>query len=382
LVEEIKEFATSYKVPKEEIDDILSEIADLYRVNLLDRDAISERVIRFGKRQAMRVAIIEATDLIEDDDEFDKVTRLISDAAAVGSNANQLGTQLFGSFYDLPSMARESVYNRGKIPTNFPMFDRGLRGGPGRGEVWIVMGMPGIGKSQLLTNFGAVCIATEALPVVHITIGDLDELDVSARYGARLSLLSIDDVTDGSEEYLRKAAKLDRLLERYLRIKYYSSYSINPIGVRAYLERLIAVDGVRPAMLIVDYPDEFRPYNHDNMYLNMGRVYSELGAIAADFDVLVWVASQVRRWRPDKDTDVITMDNIADSWLKAAKADGIVSFNQTNEEHINSRARMWVDKVRRGRSKYVVPLFTDLGACYVRQLTAEEIEQERDEEED
>jgi hypothetical protein len=214
---------------------------------------------------------------------------------------------------------------------------------------------------------------SEAEPVVDITIGDLDELDVGARYGALLTFPPIDDVAMGGAEYLRIAKKLDATVGQYLRIKYYASHSVNPLQIRAYLERLVAVDGIRPAMLIVDYPDEFKPYNQDNTYINMGRVYSELGAIASDFNVLVWVASQVRRWRPEKPTDVITMDNIADSWLKAAKADGIVSFNQTQEEHINNRARLWIDKVSRGRRMYVVPLYTDLNSCYIRQDTEAEI---------
>jgi replicative DNA helicase len=241
----------------------------------------------------------------------------------------------------------------------------------GRGELWIVLGLTGAGKSQFLVNMGAQAV-DQGKPVIHITVGDLDEVDVGIRYAARLTRLSMDDVISSTETYQERAKKLDAYLERYLRIKYYPSYSVTTPNIRSYVSRLIAKDNIRPGMIIIDYPDEFKP-TKENDYQNMGDAYSQIGALAHDFNCACWVASQVRRWKAEKDTDVITMNDIADSWRKAAKADGIVTFNRTSRERQWNMARLYVDKVRRGRSDFTIDLVADFERCYIAQADEEDI---------
>jgi hypothetical protein len=373
LVEEIREFCESYHIKKDEQENIIEKVRVLYSINLLDTEAVKERVIRFGKRQALKSAVMQIADIIDNDSEFDNVSSIINDALLIGSNTNQLGLKLFGSFSSLHNLNGKK--HGAKIATLFPDLDRALYGGPSRGEVWIVMGLPGHGKSQLLKNFGVAAIF-DGVPVVHITIGDLDEFDCGVRYSARLSRCTMWDVSNRTSDYIRKAGKLDALLDRYLRIKYFSSYSVTMSMIRSYLSRLIAVDGIRPGMVIVDYPDEIRPYS-DNDYQNMDRIYGELNALASDFNVLVWAASQPKRWRPERETDVMQMDNIADSWRKAAKADGIISLNMTPFEREIGRARLWLDKVRRGKSCITIPIVSQLDRCLLRQCTEDEAEKYR-----
>ena len=379
LIEEMKDFCTKYKIGRDEQREIIDKIEELYGLPVRDTEAIKNRVIRFGKRQALKLAVLEVADLVDKDSEFDRAIEIVGGALAVGENANKLGMQLFGNFSKLPKIANESsTYGKKvKIPTNLKTLDNCVWGGPGCGEVWVLMGLPGSGKSQTLVNFGAAAI-NRGFPVAHVTIGDLDEVDVSIRYAARLSGYSMSEVITETDRYMRRAKKLDALMDRYLRVKFYPSSTATPATVRAYLQKLWIVDDIRPKMLIIDYPDEFRPYT-DNDYQNMGRIYSELMAIAAEFGCLTWVASQVRRWRPEKDGDVIMMDNIADSWKKAAKADGIVSITKTYEEHKRQRARIWIDKVRRGHSQELVRVAIDWSMCYLRQLTEEEAEEEESE---
>lgn len=380
LVEEIKDRCESHGIGDEDRQYVLEELDEIYSIKIIDSEALKARVIRFGKRQALKAAVIEVADIVDNDAEYDKVNHIITNALLVGENVNDLGAQVFGNFYNIPSEIRVGELQYGtKISTGFPLLDSAIRGGTKTGEVWVIMGPPGSGKSQVLVNIGAVAILHN-WPVAHITIGDLDEEDVKVRYGARLTHTTMDDVIDGTEDYLYKAKKLDKMIGRYLRVKYYAPNKANPETLRSYLSKLISIDGVVPKVIIVDYPEEFKPYMPNDTYQNMGRIYSDLKTIAYDYKSVVWTASQVRRWRADKDTDVITQDNISDSWLKAAKADGILSFNQTVTEYHNNRGRLWIDKTRKGKKFFLVPVMADMAGCYIRQLTKEEMEKEDDDE--
>ena len=107
----------------------------------------------------------------------------------------------------------------------------------------------------------------------------------------------------------------------------------------------------------------------------MGRVYSELSRLGSDFNSLIWTASQVQRTKNEE--TVIKQDNVADSWRKAHKADGIISLNQTIDEYRAGRMRLWVDKVRRARKKnFLVHLHCDFDISYMRELSEDEVQQQ------
>jgi replicative DNA helicase len=377
LTESLREFCQLYKISPEDTQDTLDKVHKIYSIDLLDPESVKERVLRFGRRQALKSAVMQTIDIIDSDTEYDRVNSLIQGALNVGQNTHDLGIQAYGSFLDLPSqIAISGSHDKArKIPSLFSTLDRAIFGGPGRKEVWVVMGLPGVGKSQWLTNIGAAAV-NQGYHVVHITVGDLDEIDVFGRYAARLTHMPIREVIENSEVYRRRAAKMDQYLERYLRIKYYPSGSVTCSMIRAYLARLIALDGIKPDVLIIDYPDKFKR-SHDNDYTNMGHIYSDLGGIAGEFDCLVWVASQVQRWSPKGDEEVITQDNVADSWRKAQDADGIVTLNQTVAEYKRKRARGWIDKVRRGEKHILIQLVCDFTMSYMREMTAQEMEEER-----
>lgn len=378
LIESMRDFCTTYKIDPQDAQDIFDKIDQLYAIDLIDPLSVKERIIRFGQRQALKAALIESADIIDNDANHEKCLELVQSALQVGQSTQDLGINAFGHFHELPGlMAQSGVYDRAKkIPTLIPSLDKAIYGGPGRKEVWMLMGLPGIGKSQWLLNMGAAAL-NQGFNVVHITVGDLDELDVWARYSARLTHLPIDDVIKNSEEYQRRAKKIDSFIEKYLRIKYYSAGTVTVGMIRSYLSRLITIDGIRPDLVIIDYPDKFKRL-HDSDYTNMGMIYTDICGMAGDYNCLVWVASQVQRWSPKGDEEYITQDNVADSWRKAQDVDGVVSFNQTVEEYQRGRARGWVDKVRRGRKQFLIQLICDFAMSYIREMTAEEFKREKE----
>jgi len=367
LVQEIKEFCSSYRIPESDSEAIYSSVDRIYNLDLIDPGSVKERVVRFGRRQAMKIAVKELAELTEQDSGYDKAVSLVENALRVGYNTKSLGLNLFPNLLKLPKMATRA--DRGivhKIPTLIPTFDRKIIGGPGRGEIWTVLGLSGIGKTQLLVNMGASAVQQD-FPVVHITVGDLDEEDVAVRYAGCLTSTDYRDIINESPSYMRKASKMSSYTGKYLRVKYYDPGTVTVAHIKAYISRLVAVDGIKPGMIIFDYPDEFKMDDDSNTYMAMGRVYNELKSLCKQYNCVGWAASQVNRWIPKKKFDVITRMNIADSSKKVHKADGIVSLNQTFEEHKAGKARLWVDKVRRGECYFLVPLDVDYSKSQIRE---------------
>ncbi len=367
LVEEVKNFCAQFKVPESDREKTLSSLELLYSLDISDKEYIIDHIVKFGQRQALRIAILKIVGMLNHDSSFSdyaKAKELIDVATSVGLNMQDMGLSLYPNLLDIPSMAAISSSGLDKkIPTVFfPTLDKNTMGGPGRGEVWFVMGMSGAGKSAFLVNIGAAALKT-GNAVFHYTIGDLDQIDLGIRYAARLTMSTTFEVVKGAESYMRKAEKLSKL-DPKLNIKYYSSGSATMEHVRAHASRLMSVEGIRPSVVIIDYPEELRP-SSDSSYESGGVYYSQMRSIADEFDCVVWGAAQPHRWKPQHDTDVLQGEDVADSYKKVMKADGIVTWNMTEEERLGNIGRLWVDKTRRHKSKYLIHCKTDLGRMLI-----------------
>jgi len=367
IQEEIKLYCKSFHLPADDVSDIVAKLDEIYSTNLTDANAIKERMTKFGRRQAVRSSLIQIADLVDSDDDFDKGIELLEAALRVGTNANELGISLFKQLKDLPRMARRE--ERGyvhKIRTGFPIFDQKTLGGVGRGEHWVILGLTGAGKSQFLVNIGVAALE-QKMPTIHITVGDLDEEDVAIRYLARLTRCKQLEVVKEEANYLRRLDKLCVDPGAYLRIKYFDPGTTTVAHVKNYMSRVHSVEGIKPAMLILDYPDEFKKSKTLNDYENMGEIYNQIKVVLRQYNCAGWSASQVHRWTPRHKSDVLSRNNIADSAKKTFKCDGLCSINQTWEESEQGHARLWVDKVRRGQQFFLVPLDVDYSSSLVKQ---------------
>lgn len=368
LVQKLKEFCATFRVSVEECQGVLDKVDLIYQVDLADSLIVKDSVIGFGKYQALKCGVLEVVNIIDKPDSYDKVRDVIDAALKVGYNSQELGLDFYKALTDVKSIisrVSDTGDNTRRVKSCIPILDDKTMGGPSRGEVWVILGFPGHGKSMWLLNMGVAALE-QGLPVVHITIGDLKEDDVFLRYATRLTQCTFSEVLSMSPTFMRRIDKIRKYTERYLRIKFYPSNTITPQTIRAYLSKLYCTDGIQPGLTIVDYPDEFKPYC-DDLYTNSGRQYSELGQIASEFNTLVWVASQVTRVDIKDPSLILRMSNVANSWQKAMKADGICSLNQNESEHARGVAELWVDKVRRGEKFFGVRLDTDYKGCSIIQ---------------
>jgi len=376
MVEEVKEFCVRFNLSAEERDNILNKLEEVYVIEDYDLSYIQDKVVGFGQRQAFRVAVLKAVTLLSNskqkfkEDVYDKAWDLIDKSRYAGSGIRDMGIQLYPSLEMIPDLAAKSPSGLGrKIPTLFKKLDEATMGGPGRGEVWSVMGLPGRGKSAFLMNIGAAAVK-QGEPVIHITIGDLNEIDVSVRYAACLTNSTVYEVITKSDAYMSKAAKLSRY-SPYLRVKYFPADTVTAQQLRAFVARVRTIDEISPALIIVDYPEELK-HTGDNSYKELGGDYTTFNKMAAEFEALLWTASQPQRWKPEHAKDVIRGINIGESFKVFKKLDGFVTWNMSHEEELLNRARLWVDKTRRARSYYLVHMDTDLERMRIQEGTPPE----------
>lgn len=350
----ISEWSQQVQFPPEMRAALALRAEKIYDMPPDDAPGITERIVKFAQRQALRQAMDGMVDLLREDKDLGKARAMLERALMVGHGASRTGSSVLEGLDTLPERAQATEASRVKIPTLLPTLD--AESCPRQGERWLVIALPGGGKSSYLTNIAANAVR-QGFSVAHATLGDLHEEDQEVRAAARLLKLPQSEVLAGSDAYYSAASRIDRRKASW-HIKYWPSEAASVSDIRAWLMHLTTVMGVHIDMLVLDYIGELK--QGDNSYAGTGSDFSLLGQLADDFSILVWTGAQVQRRGADLgEEDVLQMAHIAESWKSAFKVDGCVTWNQTPQEHANGRGRLWVDKVRRGRSKYLIPMTVD-----------------------
>lgn len=333
---------------------------------LLDCKDVSDRVVEFGNTRQLERMVISLHQQIQSGRHSDELWKLIDRTRNSCSSTGNLGIFLQDDILEAPSLLRaNSMYDKSKkVAMLLPTFDDAFYGGLGRGELGIVMGYTNFGKSLFLVNLGAAAIFQQ-LPIVHFTVGELDEEDLRARYAARLSgttmseLLSGDVLVDN-----RYRDRISMLLSRYgmsINVKRIDPGSDVAV-LRSHLARLRAERSFIPSLVLVDNADDLVATSKwgvaDSTYEGLGSVYIELKSLAFDFQTAVWTDSQTNRSATT--FEVADMDVIADSHKKARKADVVISVNQRVDERKEGTARLALIKARRySKSNRVVNVVID-----------------------
>ena len=113
------------------------------------------------------------------------------------------------------------------------------------------------------------------------------------------------------------------------------TFNLNNL-IRADIEKKIS-RGYTPDLVIIDYMDIMRASDSgfgDNAYAEQQRISEELRAIAQDYDICVFSATQTNRSgmkEMDKSGQIET-DAIADSWGKVKTADLIISISRDGKD--------------------------------------------------
>lgn len=248
-----------------------------------------------------------------------------------------------------------------RSPTGNSELDAVLGGGLGVGELGIIQGGTGAGKSFMLSH-AAVASLEKDRALVYVTL-ELSVGQVYLRMYADLfaeDLSGLQDKLEAESSQVRQAAResmranLTSFLAEHkghLYVKWLDPGA--PVSaVRQVLEQVERRHGVRPAILCVDYADRLGAKGrHDTSYAAMGEVYCDLRQVAVDYKIPVWTGSQTTR--AAQSSKIVDEADGADSMHKVRHADVVVSICRTQEEKLAGILRFYLAK-NRSREAYKV----------------------------
>jgi hypothetical protein len=361
LVTELDVFTTRRGLDSSFEAVLIDEAKEIYKLSGKGEQYVVDRLTDFARRQAMKQALVKAVEIVKDHGDYGGIMKEVDAALSVGAGAD-MGYD-FESLWEIQSLYRDQYRPEDLITTGFPTLDASLKGGMAPGEVHVVMGPPKSGKSTIACCIGAHAIMRKK-NVFHVSL-EIKAHEVLAKYAARMSNMTLDDILDRqSPQYKERMSKF-RKRTPGLFVQYYTELSVDCLAVRAWISKIRAARGVKPDLIILDYDDCLLSTNRGNrkkdgggtdMYMEASDIYADIKALADYFKCPILTMAQPNRpaWNKYQATEqMIDAADLAHSGKKAMKATSISSINFKRDE---DDGFFYMDIVRRGVGNKRIPL--------------------------
>lgn len=340
------------------------ELRNSYEATQDDLEYVQEEFTTFCKNQEMKSAILNSADLLKKGD-FDGIRSNIENAMKAGMDKN------IGHEYNKDIETRYRVDYRPTIPTPWPVLNDGIQGGFGPGDLGIVFGSPGGGKSWAM-----VAIAAHAVKLgykVNFYTLELGEDYVGKRFDCYFTGYNIDEVNQHREE----VTEFVDGLKGKLIVKEYPPKSASINTIKAHIQKCIDMDH-KPELIIIDYVDYLKAPSKGRNYERKDEiddVFIATKGLAKEMKIPIITPSQVNRMGA-RDS-IIEGDKAAGSYDKMMVADMCFSLSRQKEDKVLGTGRVHVMKNRYGQDgmTYNIKMNTNNGHIqFLEQATEEELE--------
>ena len=298
-----------------------------------DLEWVENEFSTFCRNQQVKKAILGSVQLLEMND-FESILQLISKAVNAGED------KTIGLDYNLDIEARYREDDRGCIPFPWPVFNDITQGGYGKGDLVLVFGNPGGGKSWAITAMGAYAAAL-GYNVVHYSL-ELGEGYVGKRYDAIFSGIEVDKLHLHRKEVDEVVGKV----KGKVIIKEYPPKRASFDTIEAHLQQLEHQNDFKPDLIIIDYLDYMRTRSRKERKEEIDDVYVAAKAFAKEKGIPVVSPSQANRGAAK--SDIIEGDNAAGSYEKIMIGDIILSLARKRKDKIEGTGNWHIMKNRYG----------------------------------
>jgi len=330
------------KVELQKVDnDILKvalkeELRNSYEASQDDLNYVQEEFTTFCKNQEMKQAILNSTDLLKAGD-FDGIRNTIETAMKAGMDKN------IGHEYNKDVESRYRTDYRPTIPTPWPTLNEGIQGGFGPGDLAIVFGNPGGGKSWTCVAMAAHAVKM-GYKVNYYTL-ELGEDYVGKRFDCYFTGYSIDEVNNHRKEVQKH---VDNLKGKLI-VKEYAPKGATVNTIKSHIQKCIDMEH-KPDLVVIDYVDYLRAPSKGKFSERKDEiddVFIATKGLAKELKIPVITPSQVNRMGA-KDS-VIEGDKAAGSYDKMMVADMCFSLSRMKEDKVLGTGRWHVMKNRYGQ---------------------------------
>ena len=312
------------------------ELRNSYQASQDDLEYVQEEFAKFCKNQEMKAAILDSADLLKDGD-FDGIRNLVEKAIKAGMDKN------IGHEYNKDIETRYRVDYRPTVPSPWPILNDGIQGGFGPGDLGIVFGSPGGGKSWTM-----VAIAAHAVKMgykVNFYTLELGEDYVGKRFDCYFTGYSIDEVN----KHRKDVEKHVNNLKGKLIVKEYPPKGASVNTIKAHVQKCVDIEH-KPDLIIIDYVDYLkapsRGRNTERKH-EIDDVFIATKGLAKDLKIPILTPSQVNRMGA-RDS-IIEGDKAAGSYDKMMVADICLSLSRQKEDKVLGTGRIHVMKNRYGQ---------------------------------
>jgi len=298
-----------------------------------DLEWVEAEFSTFCRNQQVKKAILNSVSLLEMND-FESILQLISKAVNAGED------KTVGLDYNIDIEARYREDDRNCIPFPWPIFNEITQGGYGKGDLVLVFGNPGGGKSWAIAAMGAYAAAL-GFNVVHYTL-ELGEGYVGKRYDAIFSGIEVYKLHLHRKEVDEVVGKV----KGKVIIKEYPPKRASFDTIEAHLQQLEHQNDFKPDLIIIDYLDYMRTRSRKDRKDEIDDVYVAAKAFAKEKGMPVISPSQANRTAAKN--DIIEGDNAAGSYDKIMIGDIILSLARKRKDKIEGTGNWHIMKNRYG----------------------------------
>jgi archaellum biogenesis ATPase FlaH len=326
------------QIKKEENDilrvAVIEQLKEAYRHPEETLPAAEEEFTGFCRNQKLKTALLESVDLLQIGD-YDGVRNTIDIALKAGQDRN------IGHEYKKEVETRYRPDHRPVIPTPWPELNNLLKGGFGPGDLGIIFGNPGGGKTWCMIALAAHAVQL-GYNVIYYTL-ELGQEYVGKRFDAYCTGFDVDDLDNRRSE----VEKTLEALPGNLIIKEYSPRMASVSTLRTHAQKCTD-SGYPPHMIIIDYIDYLKSYSkkYAERKDEIDDVYVACKGLAKELKIPVLSPSQVNR-AGAKD-DIIEGDKAAGSYDKLMVADFCASLSRKKEDKVQGTGRFHIMKNRYG----------------------------------
>tara|TARA_R110000851_G_scaffold156329_2_gene298803 strand:- start:889 stop:2247 length:1359 start_codon:yes stop_codon:yes gene_type:complete len=327
---------------------IREQLREAYKSDIEDLTYVQEEFSTFCKNQQLKKALLSSVDLLKAGD-YDSIKFMIESAMKAGQDKN------IGHEYrkDVESRYRED--HRVTVPTPWEAINKLIQGGLGGGDLGLIFGNPGGGKSWTLVALGGFAVKM-GYNVIHYTL-ELSESYTGRRYDAFFTHVPVDNL----EKHKTQVEETIPELPGELIIKEYPMGQTTMSTIEAHIKKVTDL-GMKPDLILIDYIDLLSTKKKTaDRKGEIDDIYTSTKGLARQLNLPIWSVSQVNR-AGAKD-NVIEGDKAAGSYDKMMITDLSISLSRKKEDKVNGTGRFHIMKNRYGMDglTYQVNVDTTIG---------------------
>lgn len=312
---------------------VIEQLKEAYKAANEDREYIEQEFSNFCRNQQLKKALLSSVDLLSKG-QYEDIRIIVDQALKAGQDKN------LGHEYEKDVETRYREEERGAIATPWSHVNELLMGGLGQGDLGIIFGNPGGGKSWMLVNLGAEAVK-QGKNVAHYTL-ELSADYTAKRYDSLFTGIEFQNLSKNRKAIDDAVSKLGgRLI-----VKEFPMGKTTPQAIENHIQKCKDLEFV-PDLIIIDYVDLLSSKRKSaDRKEEIDDVYTLVKGMARELKLPVWTVSQVNR-AGAKD-DVIEGDKAAGSYNKIMIADFAMSLSRKREDKVKGTGRIHIMKNRFG----------------------------------